>query len=87
METSEKSENDSLLFASMDLALGIFKPVIGVVQDVSSYYSHKLYKAILAYRNQKRYYRMLMKKANSYEQWAAGNLSRSNSSRLHARSL
>jgi hypothetical protein len=78
METSEKLQNDSFIIAAMDLALGIFKPVIGVVQDVSSFYSQKLYKAILAYRNQKRYYRMLMKKANSYEQWAAGFLSCSN---------
>ena len=74
--SSEKIETNPLFSAPFDLAVGIFKPVIGVFQDVSSYYRQQIYKSILSYRNQKRYYRMLMEKANSYEQWAAGIFSR-----------
>jgi hypothetical protein len=56
---------------TLELCSSALKPALGVILDVSTHYTQRLYDTILSSRNNRNYYKFLIRKACSYEQFAA----------------
>jgi TAG lipase/steryl ester hydrolase/phospholipase A2/LPA acyltransferase len=70
-EAEIKYKNTSLFEKTLDFCATAVRPAVGVVLDVSTHYAQRIYHAILSSRNNEKYYKMLIRKACSYEQFAA----------------
>lgn len=57
--------------SSVGKKAGYFTPAFDILYEISIHYLNSLYRRILSSRNERKYYKFLIEKATSYEQWAA----------------